>query len=129
MVSGPMKITAALTMVLILALAAYFSLWPVPIAPVSWAAPIPPGFTGKHAVNSRLAGLHQIPLNGEVGPEHVVIGPDGHLYAAVAGGRIIRMQANGAGQHVTLGNQRRTLTEALRLCGSFAAGDVQVTTR
>ena len=76
--------------------AAYFSLWPVPIEPVSWSAPAPPGYSGAYAANQRLAGLRQIALGGETGPEHVLAGPDGKLYTGVASGKILRMNADGS---------------------------------
>ncbi len=75
-----MKKIAKVSMFAALLVAAYLGLWPVPIVPVSWTAPTPPGYTGVHAVNQRLAGARQIALGGEVGPEHVLAGPDGKLY-------------------------------------------------
>ena len=48
-----------------------------------------PGYTGPHAVNQGLARLQHIDLKGETGPEHVSIGPDGKLYTAVDGGKIL----------------------------------------
>ncbi len=83
-------------MIAALLVAAYLGLWPVPIVPVSWTAPTPPGYTGIHAVNQRLAGAQQIVLGGEVGPEHVLLGPDGKLYTGVASGKILRMNADGS---------------------------------
>ena len=81
------KITLGLLAVIGL-LAAYLLLWPVPIDPVPWAAPVPPGYTGPHAANDKLKGLSLIALPaGESGPEHVALGPDGKLYAAVASAR------------------------------------------
>jgi hypothetical protein len=59
--------------------AAYLLAWPVPIAPVAWDAPAAPGYTGAHAVNTKLAILQMIDLKGEVGPEHIQFGPDGKL--------------------------------------------------
>jgi sugar lactone lactonase YvrE len=93
------KIFAGLALVLI-ALAAYFALWPLPVKPVGWPAPPAQGYTGPHAANQRLAGLKHIDLQGEAGPEHVAIGPDGKLYTAVEGGKILRMNADGSGQEV-----------------------------
>ena len=93
------KLLLALGLAL-LALAAYLALWPVPVQPVAWVAPPAPGYTGVHAVNTRLAGLRSIALGGEEGPEHIVLGRDGQLYAAVASGRILRMQPDGSGQQV-----------------------------
>jgi glucose/arabinose dehydrogenase len=59
---------------------AYLGLWPVPAEPESWAAPIPPGYTGASAPNTRLAALQIIDVGEEFGPEHIAIGPDGKLY-------------------------------------------------
>ncbi|MES2151837.1 MAG: SMP-30/gluconolactonase/LRE family protein [Pseudomonadota bacterium] len=77
-------------------LAAYLSLWPVPIEPVAWHAPAAPGYTGAHAANTKLLGLQQVDLNGEVGPEHLVPGADGKLYTGVESGRILRMNPDGS---------------------------------
>jgi len=41
-----MKKTAPILITGILALTGYLSFWPVPIEPVSWNAPIAPGYTG-----------------------------------------------------------------------------------
>ena len=79
-----MKKTILTLALLFLALAVYLSLWPVPIQPVSWKAPTAPGYTGVHAVNNKLAGLQVVSLGSEEGPEHIVLAPDGKLYAAVA---------------------------------------------
>ncbi len=75
--------------------AAYLFFWPVPIEPVSWQALAPPGFTGPYAPNTRLAGLRSIDIGSEVGPEHLAIGPDGKLYAAMEGGILLRMDPDG----------------------------------
>jgi hypothetical protein len=86
---------------LLAALAAYLAFWPVPIDPVAWPAPAAPGYQGAHAANTRLAGLTLIPLPpGETGPERVVLGRDGKLYAAVASGRILRMNADGSAPEI-----------------------------
>jgi hypothetical protein len=92
---------AVLTLALLfLALVAYLGLWPVPIQPVAWNAPAAPGYSGVHAANNKLAGLQLISLGAEEGPEHVVLARDGKLYAAVASGNILRMNADGTGQEV-----------------------------
>ena len=74
---------------LALALAAYLSVWPVPVEPVSWQAPAAPGYVGVHAPNDRLADLQTISLGAEEGPEHIVLARDGKLCAAVASGSIL----------------------------------------
>jgi hypothetical protein len=42
---------------LLLGLAAYLALWPVPIEPLSWKAPAAPGYVGPHEANQKLADL------------------------------------------------------------------------
>jgi sugar lactone lactonase YvrE len=74
----------------------YLFAWPVPAEPQSWIAPAPPGYVGAHAPNSRLAGLRTIDIGSEAGPEHIAIGPDGKLYAAMLSGALLRMDPDGA---------------------------------
>ena len=96
-------------MLAVLALAGYLTLWPVPIRAVSWQAPTPPGYTGPHAANTKLAGLTLIPLGIEAGPEHIVLARDGKLYAAMASGHIVGMNPDGSGQEVFANTGGRVL--------------------
>ncbi|NHZ90732.1 SMP-30/gluconolactonase/LRE family protein [Massilia sp. CCM 8733] len=104
-------------------LASYLGLWPVPIAPVSWDAPAAPGYVGAHAANSKLAGVQRIDLHGEVGPEHVVAGPDGRLYTGVRSGNIVRMQPDGSAQEVFASTGGRPLGMAFAADGSLVVAD------
>jgi hypothetical protein len=88
---------------LFLALAAYLSLWPVPIQPISWKAPAAPGYTGVHAVNNRLTGPQLVSLGTEEGPEHIVLARDGKLYAAVVSGNILSINPGGTVQELFAG--------------------------
>ncbi len=108
---------------LLLALAAYLALWPVPVQPVAWQAPAPPGYAGPHAQNTKLAGLTLVDLGGEEGPEHVAFGPDGRLYAAVASGRILRFAADGSGREVFAQTGGRVLGFAFDAGGRMIAAD------
>jgi hypothetical protein len=91
----------AISLVMILAVvAAYLSFWPVPAEPVSWQASVPPGFTGPYAPNTKLTGLRNIDIGSESGPEHIAIGPDGKLYAAMNGGTLVRMDPTGGKREV-----------------------------
>jgi sugar lactone lactonase YvrE len=108
---------------LLLALVAYLLLWPVPVDPVAWDAPKPPGYSGVHAVNERLKGLTLISLNGEVGPEHVALGPDGKLYAAVASGKLLRMNPDGSAQETFAATGGRVLGFAFDAHGRLIAAD------
>jgi sugar lactone lactonase YvrE len=106
-----------------LLLTAYLSLWPVPIHAVSWHAPPAPGYAGVHAPNDRLQGRHDIFLAGEAGPEHVIVGPDGQLYTALASGKILRMDPDGTRQAVFATTGGRPLGLAFDARGNLIAAD------
>src|SRR4030042_5786151 len=107
--------------VLLLLLFAYLTLWPVPIEPVSWNAPLPPGYVGPHAVNTRLANLKMISLGAEEGPEHIAIGKDGKLYTTVASGNILRMDTDGGAQEVFVNTGGRGLGFDFDAAGNLVA--------
>lgn len=106
-----------------LVLEAYLTLWPVPIRAVSWQAPDAPGHVGVHAVNARRQDPQRIALPGEAGPEHVVLGPDGKLYAGVASGRILRLHPDGSGLEVFASTGGRPLGLAFDGHGNLIAAD------
>ena len=118
-----MKKTAAIVGLLLLLLAAYLSLWPVPINPQRWAAPTAPGYAGPHAVNNKLAGLKMSSLGGEVGPEHIVVAKDGKLYATVASGNILRMNPDGSAREVFANTGGRVLGFDFDAAGNLVAAD------
>lgn len=93
------RTAATLIAVAVAALAGYLTLAPVPVEPAVWQPPANPGLTGPYAPNTRLAGLQRIALQGS-GPEHVALGPDGWVYAALGDGAIVRMQPDGGAQEV-----------------------------
>jgi len=107
----------------VVALAAYLSFWPVPIRAVSWKATAAPGYTGPHEVNERLARLNLIPLGTEAGPEHIVLARDGKLYAAVASGRVLRMNPDGTAQEVFAETGGRVLGFDFDRAGNLIAAD------
>jgi len=90
-------------------IAGYLCFWPVPIEPRPWAAPAPPGLTGAYAPNTRLSGLRTIDIGDEIGPEHIAIGPDGKLYAAMESGNLLRMAFDGGGREVFANTGGRVL--------------------
>jgi sugar lactone lactonase YvrE len=118
-----MKKAATVIALLLLLLAAYLSLWPVPIKPQSWDAPTAPGYSGPHAVNSKLAGLKMISLGGEEGPEHIVMAKDGKLYTTVASGNILRMNPDGSAQEVFVNTGGRVLGFDFDAAGNLIAAD------
>lgn len=109
--------------VLLLLVAAYLTLWPVPIEPVSWNAPMPPGYTGPHAVNTKLANLKMISLGTEEGPEHIAIGKDSKLYTTVASGNILRMNPDGSTLEVFVNTGGRVLGFDFDAAGNLIAAD------
>lgn len=107
----------------VVAMAAYLGFWPVPVQAVAWDAPAVPGYVGPHATNTKLAGLTLIPLGAESGPEHVVLGRDGKLYAAMASGKVVRMQPDGSGQEVVADTGGRVLGFDFDAAGQLIAAD------
>ena len=95
-----LKRFAAVLGVVLLGLIAYLMFWPVPIEPVAWPAPTATGFVGVFATNTRLSNLRTIDIGEEHGPEHIVLGPDGKLYAAMTSGNVIRMDPDGSKREV-----------------------------
>lgn len=104
-------------------LVAYLLLWPVPVQPLAWRAPAAPGYVGPHAANTRLANLRTIDIGKEAGPEHLAFGPDGKLYAAMASGSIVRMNADGSGQETFANSGGRVLGFDFDAQGRLIAAD------
>ncbi len=116
------KIVLTIVAILFL-LTAYLTLWPVPINPVSWNAPLAPGYIGPHSVNTKLTDLKIISLGKEEGPEHIVIGKDGKLYTTVASGNILRMNPDGSAQEVFVNTGGRVLGFDFDAAGNLIAAD------
>ena len=116
------KIVGAVGVVL-LAVVAYLCLWPVPAEPVSWTAPTPPGYSGGYAPNTRLSGLQTIDIGNEAGPEHILIGPDGKLYAAMLSGNLLRMNPDGSNREVFASTGGRVLGFDFDAKGRMIAAD------
>lgn len=102
---------------------AYLCFWPVPAEPVSWSASLAPGFTGAYAPNTRLAGLRMIDLGDEIGPEHIAVGKDGKLYAAMLSGNLIRMDQDGGNREVFANTGGRVLGFDFDTQGRMIAAD------
>ena len=83
----------------VLAAVAYLCFWPVPADPASWPAPTPPGYVGALRCRTHAwPGCGTIDIGNEFGPEHIAIGPDGKLYAAMTSGSLLRMDPDGGGR-------------------------------
>ena len=103
--------------------AAYLLVWPVPIEARAWVVKPDAGYTGAHAVNSGLANLQTLDLDGEEGPEHVQMGPDGRLYAAVASGKVLRLSQEGTAFETFADTQGRVLGFDFDRAGHMIAAD------
>jgi sugar lactone lactonase YvrE len=102
---------------------AYLSLWQVPVQPVAWDAPTAPGYVGPHAQNTRLSKLRTFDIGAEAGPEHIALGPDGKLYAALTSGNILRMNLDGGQREVFANTGGRVLGFAFDSAGRLIAAD------
>ncbi|MET0266758.1 MAG: SMP-30/gluconolactonase/LRE family protein, partial [Duganella sp.] len=125
-----MKKVLAAAMMTILLLAAYMTLWPVPLQPVAWQAPTAPGYTGVHAANDRLAALQVIDLHGHHDPESIIAGPGQWLYASVGSadilkqdGAIVRFQPDGSAFEVVAQTGGRPLGLAFDGNGQLLVAD------
>lgn len=123
MSASRIKKAAGVVVGILLAAVAYILFWPVPADPKAWDAPTPPGYTGAFAPNARLANLDRIEIGDEHGPEHLVIGPDGKLYAAMTSGNLLRMDPNGENQQVVANTGGRVLGFAFDAAGRMIAAD------
>ncbi|PKN53286.1 MAG: strictosidine synthase [Deltaproteobacteria bacterium HGW-Deltaproteobacteria-13] len=117
------KVFGAVVFILLL-LVAYLTLWPVPIKPVQWIPPVSPGYTGPHAVNTKLTDLKIISLGAEEGPEQIAVGKDGKLYTTVASRKILRMNQDGSQQEVFAITGGRVLGFDFDAQGNIIAADV-----
>jgi len=121
--SSMIKKILTLIAILFLLAVAWLLFWPVPVDPVAWTPPTAPGYTGVHAQNHLLADLELIPLDDELGPEHVVMASDSKLYVAVLSGRILRMNPDGSDQQVFADTGGRVLGFDFDQHGNMIAAD------
>jgi sugar lactone lactonase YvrE len=95
--------------VVLLVLVIYLLIWPVPVRPVEWRAPVSRGYVGPHARNDRLVRAQLVSIAPEVGPEHIVFGPDAKLYTGVLSGAVLRMNADGSSREAYANTKGRPL--------------------
>ncbi|MCH9693383.1 MAG: SMP-30/gluconolactonase/LRE family protein [Gammaproteobacteria bacterium] len=87
-----MKKTLATAAIVFAVLAAYLLLWPVPIEPVAWQAPVDRGYIDPFARNELLRTATGIDIGEYEGPEDATVGKDNRLYITTADGTIIRLR-------------------------------------
>ena len=101
----------------------YLLLWPVPIQPVAWEAPVSGGYAGPAAPNQRLAAATPVSVAPQVGPEHIEFGPDGRLYTGVLSGAVLRMNPDGSGIETVVETGGRPLGLAFDPDGRLVVAD------
>jgi sugar lactone lactonase YvrE len=79
-----------IALLLLASIALYLALWPVPVDPVAWTAPVDAGFTGPFAKNERLRALELLPIGGDHGPETIAVDAQGRVSTGTKEGRILR---------------------------------------
>jgi sugar lactone lactonase YvrE len=90
----------------------YLLFWPVPLKPQAWTPPAAPGLTGVYQQNNLLSGVERLSLVSPgtgFAPEDVALDAENRIYAGLADGRIMRLQADGANPQVFSNTQGRPL--------------------
>lgn len=97
---SPLRPVWRVALGLLVLLMLYLLLWPVPVEPESWDAPLDAGLVNLFESNDVLARAGLIDLGPHEGPEDIAGGPDGWIYAAAAQGVIIRLKPDGSNVEV-----------------------------
>lgn len=92
------KKLASLLLLLVAALALYLAVTPSPIDPVAWTPPPAPKLTGVLEPNDTLMKAELLGLGQVHGPEDTALDKQGRLYAGLADGRVVRLDAGGQAQ-------------------------------
>jgi len=88
------KILAGIGALIALALL-YLLLWPVPVDPVAWDAPVNRGLVDPFGPDDRLKYARPIDLGNHSGPEDVTRDANGNYYATTHDGAILRISDRG----------------------------------
>ena len=93
---------------LLILLIAYLALWPVPVAPAKWDAPVDKGYVGDFSPNTELANLEQLDIGDIHGPEDVAAKMiDGRFFLFVSSqDGLIRKLDPLAGTHETFADTK-----------------------
>lgn len=96
-------------LLLLIAILAYLSFWPVPVEPVAWQAPKAPTLEKQYENNHKLASIKRLAVGEGVGPESIAIDADGYLYTGYVDGRIVRFDLNGKNPDLIVNTYGRPL--------------------
>src|SRR2546423_6454066 len=113
---------AALVAIVVL----YLLLWPVQISPQAWTPPSAPPLTGAYQENVLLSGVERlaiVPSGTGFAPEDVALDAENRIYAGLADGRIMRLQADGTSPQVFSNTQGRPLGLAFQPNGNLIVAD------
>jgi sugar lactone lactonase YvrE len=72
----------------------YLILWPVPVEPKAWEAPVSPGYTGDYSANTLLDKPVKLNLPELHGPEAAAFDQSGRLYLTTHEGWLVRANQN-----------------------------------
>ncbi len=88
----------------------YLTLWPVPIEPVRWQAPVDRGFVDPFTPNDQLESASGIGLGDFEGPEDATIGADRRLYVTTLNGKILQIRNRGIREFADVGGRPLGIT-------------------
>lgn len=117
------RIALATTVPTAAGLTGYLAFWPVPIEPVAWQPAPDAGYTGRFVKNERLSAMARSQLNGEVGPETIVVDKDHRLYTGVISGKVLRMNPDLSGIETFADTGGRVLGLAFDTTGTLLVAD------
>lgn len=83
----------------------YLLLWPVPVEPVAWQAPVDRGLVDPFAPNDALRPATAIDLGGFEGPEDATLGLDDAVYVTTTSGHIVRIRNRRAAEFAYVGGR------------------------
>lgn len=110
---------------LFLLLMLYVLFWPSTIAPIAWHPPKAPALQGEFALNNQLAAIEWLGSGVAVGPEDVILDPQGRIYGSFADGKIRRFSADAEQIEVFANTKGRPLGMAWAPGGALVVADAK----
>lgn len=83
----------------------YLLLWPVPVEPVAWQAPVNKGYVDPFAPNDLLKVATSVHLGDYEAPEDATFGSDNRIYVTTRNGMIVRIQNRGISEFADVGGR------------------------